>query len=668
MIKLRFIANKRVALCVSIAAVLLILPMRNVARVVGKTPSTATRHPSLQEAASKLYSAYWYMDQDTKSVLQITNHGNAGQTVSPTLLVRGTEQVSLDPIAIPAHGTRNIDLNKALKSRRNFAEGGGDRRWGDGSRIGSLWGSATLQCETVDGISSKILSEDPRESLAVHSGFYEYGSGSLSSMWWLPTKKSVALVVLQNGTYHETAVQTLLYLDGRAVPGPRLSLPAGASRLFDLRDLIPKSISKKLPQVGAIRFISEDESSSLFGRMVLFDEERGFSIPLKMHGLTAQLTGSLQLAGAPFGKPDKKMGFPKSARFTTQVLLTNTSQKSLDVTISLDGRSAEGAPVSSNLPAFAIPPLQSRVVDLDALRISSRSPLADGYAGVRLTHTGTGFDLLTEAITVDRTLNYSFDNALYDDELLSSVYHAISFDLTGNKDTFLLVKNPSNATIRFGYRLNYERQSVMHTYIAKLAELKPYELGVIDLRALRDSKVLDGDGRILPSDVEFGNATIFANQPIISGDPNFDSEAGISSSCINPCQGTGRERCAFGNCEECGPCDWHPELCQGGQCFDSCTPCLAARSAETVVCLRGLALCEGVVTAAFLASSQFCDSQDYCQEGEPGFNSAQCDECNNNALAAFIAAQAFCAVVFADCMNDRINCSNRTRADCTPCN
>jgi hypothetical protein len=91
----------------------------------------------------------------------------------------------------------------------------------------------------VDDISSKILSDDPRESLAVHSGFYEYGSGSLSTMWWLPTKKSVALLVLQNGTYRETAVHTLLYMDGRVVRGPRLSLPAGASQLFDLRDLIP---------------------------------------------------------------------------------------------------------------------------------------------------------------------------------------------------------------------------------------------------------------------------------------------------------------------------------------------------------------------------------------------------------------------------------------------
>jgi hypothetical protein len=667
MIKLRLRANKRVALCVSIAAVLVILPMRNVATVDGKTPSTATRHPSPQEAPSKLYSVYWYLDQDTKSVLQITNRGKASQTVRPTLLVRGTEHVSLDPVAIPAHGTRSINLNKALKSRRNFVDGGGNHRWADGSRIGSLWGSATLQCESADDISSKILSENPRESLAVHSGFYEYGSGSLSSMWWLPTKKSVALMALQNGTYREAAVHTLLYFDGRVVSGPRLTLPAGGSRLFDLRDLIPKSGSKNLPEVGAIRFISEGESSSLFGRVLLFDEGLGFSIPLKMHSLTARLTGSLQLAGAPFGRPDKKMGFPKSARFTTQLLLTNTSQKSIDVTVGLDGKSADGAPASSNLPAFAIPALQSRVVDLDALRINSHSPIADGYAGVRLTHTGSGLDLFAEAITVDRTLTFSFDNALYDSEQLSAVYHAISFDLTGNKDTFLLVKNPSNSTVRFGYRLNYERQSVMQSYTAKLAELKPYELRVIDLRALRDSRIQDADGLILPRDVEFGNATVFANQPIISGDPNFDSEAGISSSCINPCQGDGMFRCAFGNCEDCGPCDWHPEFCSG-PCPDTCTVCLIIRGEEIRRCIAELAAREALATGIYLLFLHECDSQGYCQEDSGVFNQEQCDECKNNALAAFIALTAASTFLFVECLRDVSDCSGAQRANCSPCN
>ena len=664
-----------VAVLVSLAVLLvpLTLSMRNSAMADVKNSPSSTASPNSprpQAEASRLYSSYWYLDQETKTDLEITNNSEVSHTVRPTLLLRGSEHFNLDPVTIPPRATRRISLNKALKSRiKSDSDAGGGRRWGDGSRIRSIWGSATLQGESVDDISSKILSEDPKESLAVHSGFYEYGSGNLSSMWWLPTKESVALLALQNASYRETFVRTMLYLDGRVVSGPRLSLPAGGSRLLDLRDLVPKSMSKKLPQVGAVRFIGEGDSPSLLGRAVLFDEQLGFSVPLKMHSFLAHLTNNLQLAGAPFGRPDKKMGFPKSAKFTTQLLLTNASQQAIDVTVTLDGKSTEGAPVSSSLPVVQIPALQSRVVDLDALRVNSHSPIADGYAGVRLTHTGSGIDLLAEAITVDRTLTFSFDNALYDSDSLSSVYNAISFNMTGNKDTLLLIKNPSNAAIKFGYRLNYEDQSVMHTYRSKLSELKPYELRVVNLKSVRDSRVAGEDGQVLPADVEFGNANIFSNHPVISGDPNFDAEAGISSSCINPCQGDGRERCAYGNCEDCGPCDWHPEFCEQGPCTDTCSPCLAIREAETFVCLRGLALLEAIATSAYFVSIHECENQGYCQEDNPGFfDPEQCDQCKNNALVAYLVAQAAFTALFVDCLRDRTNCSFAQRADCSACN
>ena len=668
--------SRVVGLFVSIVVLLvpISLPKPNSAKAGGTSFPSAKARPHLsreEEGPSKLYSSYWYLDQVTNSVLEITNNGAVSQVVKPTLLVRGSEHLSLDAVAIPPRATRRISLNKALKSRVNSGgNAGGDSRWGDGSRIGSIWGSATLQCESVDDITSKILSEDPKESLAVHSGFYEYGSGALSSVWWLPSKKSVALMALQNASYRETSVRTILYLDGRVVTGPRLSLPPGGSRLFDLRDLVPKSISNKLPEVGAIRFIADGDSQALLGRAVLFDERLGFSVPLKMHSLFVHITNTLQLAGAPFGRPEKSMGFPKSARFTTKLLLTNTSNKSIAATITLDGKNSTGTPVSSKLPVVEIPALQSSVVDLDALRINSHSPIADGHAGVRLTHTGAGTDLLGEAIAVDRTLQFSFDNVLYDNDSLAAVYNAISFNLTGKKDTWLLVKNPSDATIKFGYRLNYEKQGVVQSYTSKLAVLKPYELGVVDVKAIRDSRVTDDQGKVLPADVEFGNANIFSNQPILSGDPNFDAEAGISSSCISPCGigYEGRERCPFIACPGCTPCELHPEICAPGACPDTCTPCLLIRGGETAACLRGLAVLEGLATSAYFAGLQVCDNQGYCQEDSPDFDQTQCDHCKNNALEAFLVAQAAFTAIFVDCLRDRTDCSNFTWDDCSTCN
>lgn len=670
MSKLYLLRTTRVLVLFISMAVLLVpltLPRLNAAMAVGTTSSHSSKvspHLARQDtSASTLYCPYWYLDQGTKATVEITNNAQVSQTVTPTLLVRGSESLSLDPVTIASHATTRISLNKALKSRINSGnDAGGDRRWGDGSRIGSLWGSATLQSESVDAISSKILSENTKESLAVHSGFYEYGDGSLSTMWWLPTKKSVALMALQNASYRETSVRTILYLDGRVVSGPRLSLPAGGSRLFDLRDLAPKSISKKLPQVGAIRFIAEGDSPALLGRAVLFDEQLAFSVPFKMHSLSAYLSNSLQLAGAPFGRLDKRLGFPKSTKFTTRLLLTNTSIKPIDVSVTLAGKNIAGAPDSWDLPVIEIAPSQSRVVDLDMLRINNNSPIADGYVGVRLTHTGSGIELLAEAVTVDQTLKFSFDNTFYDNDSLAAVYNAISFDLTGNKNTLLLIKNPSNAVIKAGYTLNYERQSVMHSYRSKLSELKPYELRVVDLRAIRDSKVPDDKGLILPADVEFGNATMYSNQLIVSADPNFDSIAGISSSC--------GAACIFG--EDCTGCVFDPVLCGSGggpgPCPDTCTFCLIARGEDTLACLRDLGIREALATSIYLVSLHECENQGYCQEDNPRFfDPEQCDQCNNNALAGYLALTAASAFLFAECLHNRTDCSVMTRASCARC-
>jgi hypothetical protein len=675
MSKLHFLGTSRFfVLFVSMAVLLVPItsPTRHAATASGiSVPfSKASSHSARQqEGPSTLYSPYWYLDQATKADLEITNNGKVSQAVTPTLLVRGSEHVTLDPVTIPSHATRRISLNKALKSRINVdGDVGGDHRWGDGSRIRSLWGSATIQAESAADISSKILSENPKGSLAVHSGFYEYGDQSLSTTWWLPTKKSVALLALQNATYRETTVRTLLYLDGRVVSGPSLSLPPGGSRLFDLRELAPKSIAKKLPRVGSVRFIAEGDSASLLGRAVLFDEQLGFSVPLKMNSLLAHVGNTLQLAGAPFGRPDKRMGFPKSTKFTTQLLLTNTSNKSIDVTVTLDGKSIAGAPVSSDLPVVQIAPFQSLVVDLNVLRTNGRSPIADGYVGVRLTHTGSGVELLAEAITVDQTLRFSFDHTLYDNESLAAVYNAISFNMTGNKNTLLLIKNPSNATVKVGYRLNYESQAVMHSYRSKLSELKPYELGVVDLKALRASRAPDENGQIFPDDVEFGNANIFASHPIISGDPNFDSVAGISSACITECGGPfeGRERCPFVACEGCTPCEYHPELCSG-PCPDTCTLCLILRGEDTLRCIAELAAREALATGIYLAFLHECESQGYCQEDSGVFDPEQCDECKNNGLAAFLALTAASTFLFVECLRDRTDCSTAQRDDCSPC-
>jgi hypothetical protein len=626
---------------------------------------------SAQEVVSDIYCPYWYLDPNTSAVLEITNNGAVSRTVAPTLSLMGSEHFELDAVTIPPNGTRRISLNQVLKSRVDHQDlAGGIHRWGDGSRIGSLWGSAEIESEMVETIAAKIVTENPTQSLAVHSGFYKYAGKSVSSMWWLPTRDTVALFALQNTSYSKVAVNTIVYLGGQVIAGRRINLPAGGSSLVDLNELLPRRISKKgLPEVGMVRFIADGDSASIMGRTVLFDEQRGFSLPLAMHGALTQLTNKLQLAGAPLGRLGKKLGFSKNTKFTTQLLMTNTSSKAINVTVTLDGRNSAGEPISWDMPVIEIGPLESRAVDLNKVRIKSQSPIVDGHVGVRLTHTGTGLDLSAEAVTVDQTLRLSFDNALYDNYSVGRVYNAVSFNLKGKKNTLLLIKNTTNATANFGFRLNYEKDGVVQSYRATLSELKPYELRVVDIRALKDAEVADAEGRILPADVKFGNANIYSDKPIISGDPNFDAGAGISASCIALCPSPCAARLCFDdNGEVCNGCTFDPSLCQQNpNCDLPCRVCRGRRDRATLACFSALTVCEAAATVNFNNAITACENQAFCREDQPTFDPDECNRCKDSALQSFLIATAACSAVFAICMLAREDCTLTLDCNQNPC-
>jgi hypothetical protein len=615
-----------------------------------------------QAETSSIYGPYWYLDDNTSSVIEVTNNADVSQTVTPSLLLKGIERIQLDPVSLPAHATKRISLNHVLGTRFNGGSGTSrEPRWGDGSRNRSWWGSATLQSELIEHLAGKILTENAQESLAVHSGFYQHGGGNLSATWWLPTSKSVALFALQNASTDAMQVSTVIYLDDRVIAGRNLSLLAGQSRLVDLRELLPEDVAKRrLPETGLVRFVAQGATPALFGRTVIFDEQRGFSVPLAMRDRTARTTNTLQMPGAPFGRLGRSMGFPASTKFTTQLLLTNVSNQPIQVTTTLDGRNAIGLPVSWNLPVIELKPLASRVLDLDNARHQGRSPIADGYAGIRLTHTGSALDLSAEAVTTDQTLKFSFDNEFYDTDLVARIYHAVSFNLTGNKNTLLLVKNSSDRAVQFGYKLNYERQGITYSYKAALAELKPYELKVVDVKTLRDSGVKDANGHVLPPDVQFGNANIYSNQPIVAGDPNFDAVAGISSSCIGPC---GEFVPPY-----CDPCFLDPSLCPQN-CPDTCTPCRESRNNREILCYSVLAGCEAPLAAAYNSCLNGCENMAFCRQGDPNYNQQECDRCRDGCLNTFLIASAGCGAAFGACIITLPDCtgSDKKRSDCSAC-
>lgn len=665
----RLKANSKLVVILALAT-LLIVPLFPSASVVnsqaqaqGPASSKIYNSPSAlparflakprQAELSRVYNPYWYLDKKTTATLEITNNAQANRTLTPVLLLRGAERVSLEPVTVRARETLRLSLNDALAGRVSSVPASGDeQRWGNGSRKRSLWGAALLEGESTSGISSWILSENPKESLSINSLFDGGGSSAmlLSSMYWLPTANANVFYALQNLSDSEMTIHTLLYVDGQLIKGRSLTVSRGSSRLVDLRELLPDDKSvKRLPDVGRVQFIAQ---GAMLGRTIIFDERAGFSVPLMTHGILSRAGNSLQMPGTPFGHPDRKMRFPKKTVFSTKLLLANTSPNAINVTATLDGHDIGGQPVSWDAPIITLASFESRVIDLEKARVEGNSPVADGHAGVRLVHTGDISDLQAEAVTVDQTMTFSFYDPFFDDVFDSRVDNAISFNLTGNKDTLLVIKNAFNQTSRFGYTISYQDGSAFHDYKSPQFSLAPYEVRVVDIKALRDGGVLDREGHRLPGNVSFGNARIYSERAVlISGDPTFDPVAGTCYSCVNPCPG-----CSARVCEPidgCDPCLYDPFLCDPSQ-GPACTLCCATKAAA---CDATHSQCLIIATGVFAGAVAACEAGPCAAHGE---DSQECIACLVGAAAIYAAAIFGCDLARDACLN------NRTCAACGP--
>ncbi|MGH9844763.1 MAG: hypothetical protein ACREEM_39095 [Blastocatellia bacterium] len=640
-------------ICVLISTVFTPLsPFPTMARSANPAPPVppASSRPLQAPGQNKLYNPYWYFDRNTTATLEIANHAEADRTLTPVLFLRGSERVALDPVKVQAQGTVRISLNDALRGFTDDLakpEKRSDRReentpsprvisrWGDGSRRGSLWGSALLECDTTDHVFSAIVSEDARESLSISTPFSPERERSpiLTSAWYLPTSRSRVIFALQNTSADDVAVVSFLIFGGRMIKGSKVQLPGNSSRLIELRDLLPAGESTaSLPQTGAVRFVALNAEVTIEGRTAIYDQRSGFSIPLEMRPLLHYRGNILQLPGALFGQPDEQMRLPRQTRFSTRLLLTNTASTVIEVRPTLHGASVAGKQISWDDPAITLGPYESRVVDLKDAH--ERSGIADGYVGVELAHNGNLIDLMAEAVTTDQTKSLSFYEPFHDGRALGRGQHSAVFDLAGGKSTLEVIRNVTDQPVQYQYKISYQEGGSSRSYLSPSQNLAARESKVIDLEALRN--VADAEGRRLPATATFGHLLISSGRKslVVSG-VTFDPDNGVTSNSIPPID----DDC----CLTCGG---------GGACPDECTPCC---DHETNLCWRNLAICEGAATGALILGLNACENASFCQQGNPAYNEDECNRCKTYVWEAYAVASGVCGTVFGLCMSDRGN-------------
>jgi hypothetical protein len=475
------------------------------------------------------YAPYWYVDDATDSFLELKSHFQKSSiSLLPTLTLLDGQRVKVGPVTVPPLATVRVSLKQQLFAsqvsfpRSSARTKSSDRtnRWGDGSRPNSLVGAIQLdvispQAATANDFNGWIRIENHVERLGALSMLENPSSAigtTLEGLWWAPYPETQVYFALQNTTQSQITVQlTLADEKGRQIKTTSLEVAKLGARLINVRELLSKQL---LPQVGSASFGTSAKPGAIVARGRLLQEQMRFSASWKLQEAKtftegpANTQSELHAPAAYFGKLNR-LSHRGEAYLHPHLLLKNVSKRQIAVIGVVYGKDQKGLPTKLNIQPLTLGPNDTVHVDLEQARQKSQSTLGDGPAGLQLSYAGAPTDIVAELLSVDTT-----GQVVFYDDIRSRFLHqatiqsAISFDLSNDNQSFLIIKNTTNEPRKVDIRLDYN-EGKDHYDIA-MSEIPAQQNAIVDIQDLRDSRVPDVNGRILPPNVTFGGSVIFS--------------------------------------------------------------------------------------------------------------------------------------------------------------
>ena len=584
------------------------------------TACTAAGHPTISEPPmaeegvqqKSAYAPYWYVDDQTDSSIEVKNLLDSPLTLLPKLTTISGQSLQLKPLTVAPRSTERLNLKPYVQvnsqGRRKSLGGKPIDRWGDGSRPNSQLGSAALMATSprdsdAQSFSAWIVVKNRKEGLGVVSPFHQAHADEidtvLEGLWWLPYRDTQAYFALQNTSRQQIDLYMELYSNGQAIKSKRIQLEAFAFKFVNIGEVLGVAAP---PEIGGVRFSYKSQlRQHVMARGLLVEDKTGFCSPLNLYesvrDVTTEGRSELQAPVAYFGKLGKLVS-GSMENLNPHLLLRNTAKREITVQGTIYGKDLDGRYIAFQLQSVTLKPEWPIAINLERERQTSQSNLADGIAGLRLTHDGDPTDIVAELINVSETGNLAFY-----DRMRNLFFHkaatqiAISFNLESGHQSFLILKNTTSRFQRLRILLDYTGGN--SPYDLLIPNVPPQQVEIIDIKHLRDSGVPDQQGQTLPHNVSFGGARILSERgAFVSSDPTFVfslfplSATGIAWSCASilldggdppPPQPPPMVNCAcyYGYDEECKKdfvCDknWMPINCKrrkpkGGTLAGKCT-------------------------------------------------------------------------------------------------
>jgi hypothetical protein len=276
-----------------------------------------------------------------------------------------------------------------------------------------------------------------------------------------------------------------------------VALAPHQTRIVSLNDrTLPFTARPGPGKLGGISITHSGEPGAVLAYGLVSKPQTGFSSRLTFEDPATSRSRTLAAAHVLLDQPDVP-GFSGLSRFTSIALLRNASDMPLHVAPSLSFF-YNGSPRTLTLTPRHLLPGQLDAINLggELRRAGLRGPVSG--VGLTLVSTGNPGALIAHLTSYDQTRNHVFDIPLKDPAIQMSRFSgSYPFNLEGNKQGIIHVRNTTGEKARFTIQLDFETGS----YTLPIQILDPGQEAAIDIRELRDSQTPDSIRRTIPREL-----------------------------------------------------------------------------------------------------------------------------------------------------------------------
>lgn len=429
-----------------------------------------------EDSPHTLAASYYTVGDGLTATLMLNNKGPRRLEVKPTLFSLAGERLELPEVSVEGMSFREIDMRDFNIEGTAF-ERGSLQLFHRGKDL--VLGA---QVKLVDEARSLIFEEKLLETST------EIGAQRLEGLWYLPTHGSAVRLILSNTSDAEVPVTVRVAgVAPKQVEPFRVTLSPHETRVLDAASAVTGKRGATLKQAGGITVEHSSPAGSILARTLVEDRRVGYSSSLRFYDPQKAKSTNLQGAGL-------RVGLVAGERLTPVVVARNASAEPTTVSGRIPYAKVDGETGVVDLPPERLEAGETKVFETGKAVKESGAEDDIAAAGLEFEYTGAPGSVIMTAQSLSRNGDHAFQVPMWDIAAQRSSTGGYPWSIEGETSTFVYIKNVTERPQEYTLQIGYEGG----TYATGLKKVAPGQTVALDVRALRDGRVPDAQGQVLP--------------------------------------------------------------------------------------------------------------------------------------------------------------------------